>query len=170
MVRTMDPTSVSLTACPHCAAQMPETAAFCPGCGLPMQAEQRAQGKVGIFSEPIAGALAYLTFIPAVVFLVVAPYKTNRFVRFHSFQCLLLWAVSHPVRDCAQTGGPFALYHPSGWTALCGAAFHHGWACGCCAVVGAGGQSFPGSDVQTSPARRFCRPASSPALANFPGI
>jgi uncharacterized membrane protein len=91
MVRTMDFTSVRLTACPHCAAQMPETAAFCPGCGLPMQAEQRAQGKVGIFSEPIAGALAYLTFIPAVVFLVVAPYKTNRFVRFHSVQCLLLW-------------------------------------------------------------------------------
>ena len=70
---------------------MPESAAFCPGCGLPMQAEQVAQGKVGIFSEPIAGALTYLTFIPAVVFLVVAPYKTNGFVRFNSVQCLLLW-------------------------------------------------------------------------------
>jgi uncharacterized membrane protein len=70
---------------------MPETAAFCPGCGRPMQAESRAQGKVGALSEPIAGALAYFTFIPAIVFLVLEPYKKNRFVRFHSLQCLLLW-------------------------------------------------------------------------------
>jgi len=87
----MDPTNVPLTSCPHCAAQMPETAAFCPGCGRPMQAEGRAQGKVGALSEPIAGALAYFTFIPAIVFLVLEPYKKNRFVRFHSLQCLLLW-------------------------------------------------------------------------------
>lgn len=91
MFRTMDPTNVPLTSCPHCAAQMPETAAFCPGCGRPMQAEGRAQGKVGALSEPIAGALAYFTFIPAIVFLVLEPYKKNRFVRFHSLQCLLLW-------------------------------------------------------------------------------
>jgi uncharacterized membrane protein len=56
-----------------------------------MQAESRAQGKVGALSEPIAGALAYFTFIPAIVFLVLEPYKKNRFVRFHSLQCLLLW-------------------------------------------------------------------------------
>ena len=53
---------------------------------------ERAQGKVGFLTENIAGALAYLTFIPAVVFLVVEPYKKNRFVRFHSVQCLLFWA------------------------------------------------------------------------------
>jgi len=29
----MDLTNAPLTSCPHCAAQMPETAAFCPGCG-----------------------------------------------------------------------------------------------------------------------------------------
>jgi len=87
----MDPTNISQTACPDCAAQMPATAAFCPGCGRPMQTEARAQGKVGALSEPIAGALAYLTFIPAVVFLALEPYNKNRFVRFHSFQCLLLW-------------------------------------------------------------------------------
>ncbi len=85
----MDEKSVPLTSCPHCAAQMPETAAFCPGCGRSMQT--RASGKVGIFPENIAGALAYLTFIPAIVFLTLDPYKKNRFVRFHSVQCLLLW-------------------------------------------------------------------------------
>jgi uncharacterized membrane protein len=90
MVATMDPTNVTLTSCPHCAAQMPMTAAFCPGCGRPLQTETRAHGSVGAFSENIAGALAYFTFIPAIVFLVVEPYNKNRFVRFHSVQCLLL--------------------------------------------------------------------------------
>jgi len=90
MVPTMDPTNVPLTSCPHCAAQMPETAAFCPGCGLSVQAATRVHGTVGALPEIIAGALAYLTFIPAIVFLVLDPYKKNRFVRFHSFQCLLL--------------------------------------------------------------------------------
>jgi uncharacterized membrane protein len=91
MVRTMDETNVKLTACPHCAAQMPETAGFCPGCGRSMQTEARAQGKVGVLPEIVGGAVAYLTFIPAVIFLVLEPYKKNRFVRFHSVQCLALW-------------------------------------------------------------------------------
>jgi uncharacterized membrane protein len=56
-----------------------------------MQAEARAQGKVGALSEPVAGALAYFTFIPAILFLVREPYNRNRFVRFHAVQCLLLW-------------------------------------------------------------------------------
>jgi uncharacterized membrane protein len=77
--------------CPECAAQMPEASTFCPGCGLAMQVPQRAQGKVGPFPENIAGALAYLTFIPAILFLSLAPYNKNRFVRFHSLQCLMLW-------------------------------------------------------------------------------
>ena len=71
---------------------MPETAAFCPGCGRPMQTGARAHGGVGVFPENIAGALAYFTFIPAIIFLFLAPYNTNRFVRFHSLQCLFLWA------------------------------------------------------------------------------
>jgi uncharacterized membrane protein len=57
-----------------------------------MQPVRRAQGSVGIFPENIAGALAYFTFIPAVVFLILEPYNKNRFVRFHSIQCLCLWA------------------------------------------------------------------------------
>ena len=76
-------------ACPECAARMPETAVFCPGCGRSMQTVTRAQGKVGALPENLAGGLAYLTFIPAVAFLLVEPYNKNRFVRFHSIQCLL---------------------------------------------------------------------------------
>ena len=39
-------------------------------------------------SDNAAGALAYVTFIPAVIFLVVAPYNQKPFVKFHAFQSL----------------------------------------------------------------------------------
>lgn len=77
--------------CPDCAAQMPDEAGYCPGCGRAMKETPRATGKVGVLSENIAGALAYFTLVPAIIFLVVEPFKNNRFVRFHSIQCLLFW-------------------------------------------------------------------------------
>src|ERR1700737_4173292 len=43
-------------------------------------------------SDNVAGALAYVTIIPAIVFLVLEPYNRKSFVRFHAFQCLLLAA------------------------------------------------------------------------------
>ncbi len=60
----------------------------------PSSAEPRAQGTVGVLSENLAGVLAYFTFLPAILFLVVEPYSKNRFVRFHSLQCLLLWGAA----------------------------------------------------------------------------
>ena len=39
-------------------------------------------------SDTAAGALAYITIIPAIIFLVMAPYNTKPFVRFHAFQCI----------------------------------------------------------------------------------
>jgi uncharacterized membrane protein len=39
-------------------------------------------------SDTAAGALAYVTIIPAIIFLVMAPYNTKPFVKFHAFQCL----------------------------------------------------------------------------------
>jgi uncharacterized membrane protein len=77
--------------CPECAAAMPDTAAFCPGCGRDMLPVERAQGKVGALPQTVAGALAYCTIIPAILFLLIEPYNRNRFVRFHSFQCIGLW-------------------------------------------------------------------------------
>jgi uncharacterized membrane protein len=41
-------------------------------------------------SDNAAGALAYVTFIPAVIFLIVAPYNKNSYVRFHAWQSLFL--------------------------------------------------------------------------------
>ena len=99
--------------CANCGTQMADGAAFCPNCG-----KAAGQGTAGAavaaqpapqppppppvappvaantttasapLEENIAGMLAYFTIIPAIVFLLVEPYNRNRFVRFHSFQCL----------------------------------------------------------------------------------
>jgi uncharacterized membrane protein len=65
---------------------MPDTAAYCPGCGRRMRTAERAHGTVGGVPETLAGALAYF-LLPAIIFLLVEPYSKNRFVRFHCFQC-----------------------------------------------------------------------------------
>jgi uncharacterized membrane protein len=41
-------------------------------------------------SDNTAGMLAYITIIPAIVFLVMEPYNKSKFVRFHAFQCIFL--------------------------------------------------------------------------------
>jgi uncharacterized membrane protein len=41
-------------------------------------------------TDNIIGALAYVGVIPAIVFLLVEPFKKNRFIRFHAFQCIFL--------------------------------------------------------------------------------
>jgi uncharacterized membrane protein len=42
------------------------------------------------FKDNLVAALAYITFIPAVVFVLIEPFKRNRFIRFHSFQSIFL--------------------------------------------------------------------------------
>ena len=47
-------------------------------------------------SDNAAGGIAYLTIIPAIVFLILAPYKRSSFVRFHAWQSIFFfvaWAV-----------------------------------------------------------------------------
>lgn len=93
--------------CTSCGSPMDDSAAFCPKCGKGTASAGQAGAAptpapvfapaVGL-TDNIAGALAYFTIIPAIVFLVVAPYNRNRFVRFHSFQCLflaVLWVALH---------------------------------------------------------------------------
>ena len=69
---------------------MPDTAAFCPACGRATRGAERAKGRVGVLPEALAGGLAYF-LLPAIVFLLVDPYNRNRFVRFHSLQCIGAW-------------------------------------------------------------------------------
>jgi uncharacterized membrane protein/ribosomal protein L40E len=72
--------------CPECDASLPDDAVFCAECGADLRPIERAHGKVGALPEIAAGALAYCV-APIVVFLTVPPYRRNRFVRFHCFQC-----------------------------------------------------------------------------------
>lgn len=44
-------------------------------------------GQTGL-SDNAAGGLAYVTVIPAIVFLALAPYNRNSFVRFHAWQSI----------------------------------------------------------------------------------
>jgi uncharacterized membrane protein len=91
--------------CSACGTQMAENAAFCPSCGkaaaqagaagtastpppAPPASYGTTAGAATPMAENVAGMLAYFTIIPAIIFLLIEPYNRNRFVRFHSFQCL----------------------------------------------------------------------------------
>jgi uncharacterized membrane protein len=45
-------------------------------------------------TDNVAGGLAYFTFIPAIIFLVVAPYNQKASIRFHCWQSILLTAAA----------------------------------------------------------------------------
>jgi len=75
----------NIVVCPNCEAEMPASAAFCPACGWsmrPLPAEDR-----------VLGALAYLTIVPAVVFLLLPSFRGHRFLRFHAWQSIMIWAI-----------------------------------------------------------------------------
>jgi len=83
--------------CTGCGALMNDGVAFCPSCGRAAGSPQTPlpSSATGL-SDNVAGALAYVTIIPAIIFLVIEPFKSSRFVRFHAFQCLffaLAWFV-----------------------------------------------------------------------------
>lgn len=42
----------------------------------------------GGLEENVAGLVAYITFIPALIFLLLEPYNKNNFIRFHAFQSI----------------------------------------------------------------------------------
>jgi len=52
----------------------------------PQPSQSPAQGS-GL-SDNAAGALAYVTIIPAIIFLIVEPYNRNSYIRFHSWQSI----------------------------------------------------------------------------------
>ncbi len=73
--------------CSSCGAQMPDGTIVCPACGKGSTTAAAAPaGTTGGLADNVAGLLAYVTVIPAIIFLVIEPYNKNRFIRFHSFQ------------------------------------------------------------------------------------
>jgi uncharacterized membrane protein len=96
-----------MSACQSCGAALVADTRFCQSCGSPTElradisastveasaavAAMSPSGEAG--SKPmdtnVVGALTYLAgFITGIVFLVLDPYKSNSFVRFHAFQSI----------------------------------------------------------------------------------
>lgn len=105
--------------CPYCGTPLPDAAPACPQCARPAPqstgggtAAMPARDSGGALAENIAGALAYLTFVAAIVLLFIEPYRRNRFVRFHAFQCLgisvVLFAVNSTVLITPVLGALFS--------------------------------------------------------------
>jgi uncharacterized membrane protein len=103
--------------CQNCGTQSP--GAFCPNCGAavaaagatapppppgatpppppgaaePPQYQQAQPLSAPGMSDNVAGALCYLaTIVTGVIFLILAPYNQSKFVRFHAFQSIFLFA------------------------------------------------------------------------------
>ncbi len=83
--------------CAKCGAQMAEGTTFCGSCGAAVggaaPAAAPSAASTGMSSN-VAGCLAYiLGFITGIIFLVLDPYKNDKFVRFHAFQSIFYSAV-----------------------------------------------------------------------------
>lgn len=91
--------------CAKCGAQLNAGSGFCAACGTAVS-NQGAGASAAPASAPaaagaptsapmannVAGLLCYiLGIITGIVFLVLEPYKNNRFVRFHAFQSIFFW-------------------------------------------------------------------------------
>jgi uncharacterized membrane protein len=64
-------------------------------------------------SDNAAGGLSYVTIIPAIVFLVVEPYKRSSYIRFHAWQSIFLyvaWAVVHILVTVVQNLVPTVVF------------------------------------------------------------
>ena len=76
--------------CTACGTEMPEHSGFCPACGRAVASAPVSIAGPGPSNDRLLGALAYVTIVPAIVFLLIEPYSKNRYLRFHSFQCLFV--------------------------------------------------------------------------------
>jgi len=71
-----------------CGAQIAEGATVCAACGRRGSVAVAQTKTTSGLADNVAGMLAYVTIIPAIIFLVLEPYNRNRFVRFHAWQCV----------------------------------------------------------------------------------
>ena len=94
-----------MSSCQSCGAALAADTRFCQSCGSPTElrasvsvsavessaavAVMSPSGEMGskTMDTNVVGALTYLAgFVTGIVFLVLDPYKSNSFVRFHAFQ------------------------------------------------------------------------------------
>jgi uncharacterized membrane protein len=73
--------------CSACGTQVADGTTMCPACSA-SASSATATVASGAMADNVAGMLAYVTIVPAIIFLVMEPYNRNRFVRFHAFQSI----------------------------------------------------------------------------------
>ena len=110
--------------CSSCGTQMADGAAVCPGCGKATAATATATASAGGLQDNVAGMLAYITIVPAIIFLVLEPYNRNKFIRFHAFQCVffyvamvVLWIILGIVAQIPFLGWATVFLWPIIWLA-----------------------------------------------------
>ncbi|WP_263383728.1 DUF4870 domain-containing protein [Granulicella arctica] len=81
-------------------AGYPPPQGYAPQGGYPPPAGYPPAAASSGLSTNSAAALAYVTIIPAIVFLVLEPYNKIPLVRFHAIQCLALTAVWVGLQIC----------------------------------------------------------------------
>jgi uncharacterized membrane protein len=75
--------------CPSCKTETGSDSAFCPHCGANTTTGAAAAIPAqGGLSETTAGVVAYITIIPAIIFLLLEPYNRSSFIRFHAWQSI----------------------------------------------------------------------------------
>lgn len=110
--------------CRSCGTTLNEGSAFCVACGSGNTTAAAAVAAMPSgMSSNAAGALGYLAgAITGIVFLLIDPYKTDRFVRFHAFQSIffnvawialwVLWMIVGLVLGAVTKGLFFLLQIP----------------------------------------------------------
>jgi len=105
--------------CEKCGVEMVAGSAFCASCGRPVALGSGEHGGTAVatasLSANVAGALCYLGgAVTGVLFLILEPYRHDRFVRFHAFQSIFFtigWIVLHLALGMIESVLPWALWH-----------------------------------------------------------
>jgi uncharacterized membrane protein len=81
--------------------------------GHPAKGATMSDSNPSGLSDNAAGGLAYITIIPAIVFLIVEPFKKSSYVRFHAWQSIFFfvaWAVVHILVQVVQNLVPTVVF------------------------------------------------------------
>jgi uncharacterized membrane protein len=117
--------------CPNCSAELTQGSGFCGSCGTaigmaipatvsahPVPVASTVGTTQSGLTSNVAAALSYfLGFITGVFFVVIEPYKNDRFVRFHAMQSII-FNVAYIAFWIAWSIVGGILGHISGWLAL----------------------------------------------------
>lgn len=105
--------------CNKCGVEMQPGSAFCASCGQPTSLVGAESGGTTVTAPGIpanlVGALCYLAgLVTAIIFLVLDPYRHDRFIRFHAFQSIFFsvaWIALYIALGILESLLPWTLLH-----------------------------------------------------------